>query len=270
MRYLFVLFIMAMGFNNVFPDSSEIVDFKNEYNGTTEEIVPDNNKELVKILRYRDNLNEIKKVEYILTKNKSIETGIKQQSNFFSSSKVIEKYEMLFTEEYCNIHGINRLVEYVDLNDNIIKMEWYIDNLLVDFLDDINISNKFPYYKIGFIKTKMFEADAKESENDEISVSAKYRGLRSVVYCNGEIEPLTEEDKKIIYYTGKMIGNDDIVKYYGSKMLVKEDDSEYYMFIPKGIEKDFPKEERTTIRYYVIGFNKKIYISLVSITNINK
>lgn len=51
-------------------------------------------------------------------------------------------------------------------------------------------------------------------------------------------------------------------------MYINEDGTKYFMFIQKGLEKYLPKKEITTIRYYIMGYNDKLYLALTTLTNL--
>ncbi len=264
-KILFLCFFILFT-DYVFSETTTLLDSNNEFNGKTEKVLysPEENQKIKHIMYTYDKNSILRRLEVFLREGENI-NGVIQQNQFNNSKGECIKYELLFSQEYYDIHGFNRVVEYVNTDKEIIKTEWYINDYKVDALKDSDIINRFPYYKISYLCKQMDVDDYKKTEGNVFSISTKYVGIRSVVLCNGTIEPLNEQDMLKINYIGKSLHIDNITSYYTSKMLIEEDGKKYCMYIQKGLESYFPLQRLTTIRYYFATFNGQLYLALLNI-----
>lgn len=262
-----IFIIVCMLFNiNIFAEKRVVITNKNEFNGVTEEISfeENENEQLVKFQIYYNDKNIVVKHDYYTTAKVSKSSGIEKQIVFYDENQNIIKYIMEYNDNYYKKHGVTKLIEYVT-NGNITLLEYFEGTEKVDYLYDIETANKYPFYKISYLTTQMIDTSRNIEGEEFIDFSAKYIRMRSVVLCNGEIEPLDKTDKKILNYTSQHINWPDILSYYSSKMLIEEDGIKYTMYIQNGIEKLLPLDFETTIRYYAIGYNGKLYLTMVNI-----
>lgn len=264
-----LLLVSLLNVTVVFSESSSIISTNNQYNGKSVETLFDKNDKsnfVIKISHY-DNEDRIRQIDLTPVESLMAETGIAKQVMLLDQDENVTQYNIDFTDEYLNAHGINRLIEFVDSDDNVVRQEWYRDNLFVDFLEDLDISSRFPFYKLSFLVREVLEDYQGETTGKEVfTSSARYRGIRTVVNIGKDIEPLTETDKKIITYIGRTLGNDNVLQYYSSKTYVEEDGVKYCLYIQNGLERHILENDFSTIRYYFIGYNDNLYLALITLT----
>ena len=253
--------------SNSYPDKKDNAETVNIYGGKTEEIFYDENDymNLEKKVDYYDDKNNLMQTDVYPLEETILESGIIKQEILYTNSGIVKQYNMYFSDIYFKEHGINYLIEYVDWNDNIIKTEWYINDKLVDSSTDINYAQNFPYYNLNFLKSEIFELGQTSEDRDVITTSGKYRGIRTVAVCGGDVENLTDEDYKILSYIGNSLGYEGIEDIYKYKTIVEDNGVKYTMFIQNGLETHFPSDGIMSIRYYFIGYNNELYLALVGL-----
>lgn len=267
--HLTLLFI-TMTFT-AFAQEPTVIDAENEYGGVTYERhhspAQDPNFSLERLFYNQE--KQLRRVDVVVRSEISAENGIETQSIFFNQERRIGNYVMFYSDEYYEIHGVNRLIEYVNERDEVTRSEWYADDLYVDFLEDMDIITRFPYYNLSYLASRMLDDVLPPDGRDVWSFSAKYRGIRSVVRFVSDLLPLTDLDREIISKMGLSMGNDDVAKYYSSKILVSQGGYEFWAYVQPVMEPDLPKKTPTTIRYYVLGYNNELYLVCVALTNID-
>ena len=253
--------------SNSSSEKKIIVETMNIYGGITEEIVyiESDYERIEKKVDYYDGMNILMQTDIYPLETTRLETGIIKQEILFKDSGLVKQYNMFFSDDYFYEHGINNASEYVDGYDNVIKTEWYIDDNLVDSSTDIDYSQRFPFYSLKFLKSEIFELGQTEEDRDVITTSGKYLGIRTTAICDGVVEKLTDEDYKILSFIGNSLGFDGIEELYNSKTIIDEDGEKYTMYIQNGLETHFPSNDLMSIRYYFIGYNNELYLTLVGI-----
>lgn len=263
---LVIFFLLLLVNYNIFSETENILNENNEYGGITKEIAFDEseNDQLVKFLIYYDDRNMVIKHVYYISQSLIETSGIKMQTVFYDINQKITQIVMEYSDDYFKVHGITKLIEHVK-KDQVVLSEWFKDDVIVDYLYDLETSNRYPFYKLSFLESVVVHNDVPDDADEFINLSAQYVRSRSVVLCNGTVEPLNDTDKKILGYLAKHISWPDLLTFYNSKMLIEEDGKKYMMFIQNGLEEKIPREKETTIRYYIIGYNGQLYITLVNV-----
>jgi hypothetical protein len=93
---------------------NNIIEEMNIYGGKTIEEI-NNSEEMseviyTRLVRYYNSNEEVVKIVSELKNEIIISTGIKEQIQYYENNNIV-KYEMLFSDEYYNIYGFNRLIE---------------------------------------------------------------------------------------------------------------------------------------------------------------
>lgn len=254
----------------VFSATQKTVEETNEYGGKTIEYLfstGDSEYSMADAARYYfDSKGVLKRIAFRMNESTKKKNGIEIQEQYFSGDSVI-KYKMLLTNSQKNIKGYDYIVEYVDEKDNVVSYEYLINGkLIVENSDSFVI--KYPFYKLSYLVSSIFEDYKENSIGDTFTFSSKYYKGRSAITFKGNRLPLSIDDKDILLRYAKTIGNDGFVDLYKYKIAVVDDGVEYWLFIQDGLEKYCIENKDALITYANIGKNKKLYLILVSIKEI--
>ncbi len=253
----------------IFAERVTVIEDQNSYNGKTYLIIFDEEEQkratASQLIEYFDSENIIVKRIYTSTKTVCDETGIIEQIQYYQNNTLI-KYEMLFTDDYNNVYGYNRLIEEVDTDDLVIRKIWYYDNILLDVSSPA--TEKFNFYNLDYVHDEFYVDYTPNPNGDVIMSSAKYFSLRSLLQFDTELIEIDPNDIALIdafmvTYNFEEIGQQDkFSQYYSKKVRVYSDDNEYWLFVQKDLEQ-YVLGQYATARYYPIAKNEELFLICV-------
>lgn len=265
-----VVFTFFFSVLSVFGATQKIIEEANEYGGKTIEysfVAGDSEYSMADSAKYYfDSNGVLKRITFRMNESTKNKTGIELQEQYFSGN-IIVKYKMLLTNSQKSIKGYDYIVEYVDEKNNIISYEYLIKGKLIIENSDSFVT-KYPFYKLSYLVSSIFEEYKENSTGDTFTFSSKYYKGRSAITFKGNRIPLSSDDKDILLKYAKTIGNESVVDLFKYKILVVEDGNEYWLFIQDGLEKYCINNKDALITYANIGKNKKLYLILASIKDI--
>jgi hypothetical protein len=274
MKKIHYLLILLFSNGNIFSETINLLEENNTFGGKTIETIVDDEdietKRYSKLIRYYDNINNL--VKMIITPSPTIinERGIVKQIDYYNGGG-IEKYEMIFSDSFKEIHDYNRIIEEMGNNDLVIKTIWYIDDDIIDIIEHPREMNKFVFYNIKFIENEFLQGYEPNSDptKDVVTISYKYVSIRSVIKFDAELVDLNNIDVNIIETLLRRFEASDLLSIYTKKVKVYFNNNYYWLFVQKQLE-DYVKGQDATISYYPILWNEKLYLLCIGFYDIKK
>ena len=256
---------------NIFSEESNIIERMNVFGGiTVERIYSDIESAKTnysKLIEYYDSERKIVKRLFESTGIVTGRTGIKIQINHYRND-IIEKYEMFFSDEYKNVHGFNRLIEEIIIENEIIRTIWYNNDIILD-ISQLGETNIYEFFNVEFIENEFFRDYQPSERGDVITSSGRYFRIKSVIKFNSELIEIDNDDILLLNTFGRSFGIGNISHHYSKKIRVFSENNVYWLYVQTQLEK-YVLGQNATVRYYPIGKNKELYLICVGFYDINE
>jgi hypothetical protein len=220
--------------------------------------------------KYYDNNNNLIKLVITFSALVTIETGLIEQIEYYDGD-VINKYEMLFSEEFMKLHDFNRAIEFVGENRIILRTIWLVNDTVIDIVDHPQSMNSFQFYNIDFIKNELLVYYEPNTEMDSSVISGKYVTIRSLIKFHTDLVELTENDYNILrrFTTFYDIGiTPSFITSYKKKVRVYYEDNYYWFFVHSQFERHI-NGQFATIRYIPHLWNGELYLLGIGLYSLN-
>ena len=218
------------------------------------------------VIKYTSS-NDLVSISYYLSPGQQKETGIYIQEEEQTNNGM--KYSMIFTDEYSHESGIDKLVEYCDINDEVTGLEYHKDGKLLFREEDNDKLTRFPFHTIAFID-KMMELDTVELDKTVYTYSQKYDSARSIVKFTGETADMDETDRDFLgaYLSARDAA--EMAGLYHRKVKVEENGRQYYILFQDELLEHVKKNGRAAVYYYAGGLNRRLILISVGFTDIEE
>jgi hypothetical protein len=223
---------------DIFSEESNIVERTNAFGGLTVERIYSDiesaNTNYSKLIEYYDSERKIVKRLFESAEIVTDKTGIKIQINHYKND-IIEKYEMFFSDEYKNVYGFNRLIEEVNIENEVIRTIWYNNDIILD-ISRLGENNIFEFFNIDFIENEFFRDYQPNERGDVITTSGKYFRIKSVVKFNTDLVELDNDDIILLNSFARGFGLDNFSHYYSKKIKVFSENNVYWLYVQTQLE----------------------------------
>jgi hypothetical protein len=266
--------LIILLYSNIYSYDTKIITDKNEYNGVTELNIytRDESKEIVNKYVYYDKMNIVRKVEIELSDNVIKTKKIVKQIEYYENKKII-KYEIIHSKEYLSETGIDKTIEYMGNNDNVVKIEYYRDTKLLFYEVDNSVSRKFTLSCIknhdSFIKNSYAESRKEFPKGDLVVIEAKTFKCKTIVTYLNKKADLDKNDKELLAGYCKSRNTPDFATLYSKKILVSENENKYWIFIQDKVLQHIENDKTMLFMYYYIGgYNESTGIMGIDFINL--
>jgi len=191
------------------------------------------------------------------------------QEEIYNQIGIVEKYIILFTDDYYFISGLKKQIERVDNNDNITDIEYYTSEKYLFKEKNQNRQSKFPFYKITYLKKIMFEDYLDNPKGTNYGISMRYKSATSLITFLEEPVNMDDKDRDFLTFYCKSKNAENLISLYSKKVLVQEENIKYYVMFQDQLLEYVKVNEKAAINHYFGTRDKEIMIICVGFTDIH-
>lgn len=196
------------------------------------------------------------------------EKNIVSQEEQLNTDGKVSQYIITFTSNYEEMSGINKILEIVDNNDNILSVEYFSKNNHLFKEEFQNRFNRFPFYKISYLKHLMFDGYVDNPSKTNIGASAKYVSATSIITFLEDPIDITDKDREFINIYLKTRRADQLIPLYNKKSLVLEDNEKYYIIFQDSLLPFIIKDQKAAVSHYFGTIDDNFIMLSVGFTDI--
>jgi hypothetical protein len=199
----------------------------------------------------------------------SEQNGIEHQRQTFTPEGKVWNYLIYFTPTKAMISGVDSIVEFTDENDRTTRIEYYRKDRFLFAERNVDILNRFPFYRIEFVQKVMFEDFSDRPGATDLGMSMKYVSGRSVVQFIGTPVDIEQKDAEFIAYYFKSRNAERMIPLYTKKIEVDEDGKRYFVLMQDGLLQYIKDQNWGAVYYYIGVIDDKLELVSVGFNDVD-
>lgn len=196
------------------------------------------------------------------------ERDLFSQEEIYGSSQSVEKYIMSYTKAYTERSGIDRHIEYIGPNNELLYVEYYYKNKLILKEKDFEKEERFPFYRLEYLKNLMYEGFIDKPGEKNYLFSARYQSGRSFVRFIGAPVDMDETDLDYVKTYFSSLDRKQFISLYHKKVLVEENGRQYYIMFQDSLLQHITAGGRAAVYYYHGVVDDRFQILAIGFTDL--
>lgn len=178
------------------------------------------------------------------------ERDLFSQEEIYGSSQSVEKYIMSYTSAYTERSGIDRHIEYIGPDNDLLYVEYYYKNKLMLKEKTFETEERFPFYRLEYLKKLMYGGFIDKPGEKNYLFSARYQSGRSFVkFLNTPVD-MDETDRDYVKMYFSTLGKQQFISLYNKKVLVEENGKKYYIMFQDSLLQHITTGGVAAVYYY--------------------
>lgn len=216
-----------------------------------------------------DSEKKLLSIEQIYSDSFSAQTQIAKQKQIYGPDGKILNYVIVFTPQKSADSGVDQIIEYTDDKDQTIRIEYYKNQAFLFAERNIDLLNRFPFYRIDFVHKVMFEDFKDRPGATDFGVSAKYVSGRSIVKFVGTPVDMDEDDIKFLTFYFKSRNAEKMLPLYTKKIAVEEDGNKHFVLMQDSLLPYIKDQNWGAITYYIGVIDQRLELISVGFVDVD-